>query len=150
MTSAAYHAHPALAVTAEAVIPVLGILAILTPLLAWRRGNLRRPGLLLMCGLASIAAVYLLIFLDRRSGAWSAMHLNFSSHSAVSLSLGITLVAFRKIFLLLVILIIGGYMWVMVVLDYHIPWDMISTAAVVIPVCLLCHLPWWRQTVSMK
>lgn len=145
MTSAAYHAHPALAVTAEIVLPTMGAMALLLPALSCHVGRLKNPGLLWACGLVSIALLYIVRAINLKTGTSAAMGLHFSSHTALAISLAVTLMAFRFFLLPLVAAVVVGYVWLMTCLHYHIPGDALITAAVILPLSILCHLPWWMK-----
>lgn len=142
----AFSAHPALAITAEIVLPALGLMALLLPALARRAGRLKNPTLLLTCGLASIALVYILRELNLKTGeSIHVLGLHFSSHTAIAISFAMTLVAFRLFLLPVLVAVVAGYLWLIVYLHYHAPGDVLMTAAVIIPLSALCHLPWWKK-----
>ena len=144
MTNAAYSAHPALAVTAEIVLPALGVMTILLPGLAWRAGRLKNPGLLWACALASIALLYIVRAVNLKTGlSISEWKLHFSSHTAVAISFAITLIALRTSLLPVVAAVVAGYLWLITDLHYHEPGDLFITAAVILPLSILCHVPWW-------
>jgi hypothetical protein len=146
LTNAAYSAHPALAVTAEVVLPTLGAMTLLLPWLARREGRLSNPGLLWACGLASIALLYIVREVNLKTGfSIGEWKLHFSSHTALAISFAITLVAYRFFMLPIVATIVVGYVWLMTCLHYHVPGDALITAAVILPLSILCHLPWWRK-----
>ena len=151
MTNAAYSAHPALAITAEAALPLLGAATLLFPGLAWRAGRLNNAGLLLACGLASIALVYIVREVNLKTGASMAeWGLHFSSHTAVAISFAMTLVAFRFFLLPILAGAVAGYLWLITCLHYHEPGDIFLTAAVILPLSVLCHVPWWRKAGMAK
>ena len=151
--------------TADVLLPVLGVLTILLPALAWRAGRLKRPGLLWICEFVSIAMVYcvryannlmsdsqppIMLFLtaygtNQKPGVWTALHGHYSTHTAVAISFGVTLVASRISMLPAVAAMVGCYLWLITYLPYHAPVDALSTVAVILPLSLLCHLPWWRR-----
>ena len=145
----AYSAHPVLAITAEAVLPLLGVMTLLLPALAWRAGRLNNPGLLWTCGFASIALVYLAREVNLKTGAlMDATGFHFSSHTAVAVSFAMTLVAFRLFLIPVATGVVGGYLWLMVYLHYHVPGDILITAVVILPLSALCHVPWWKRNAS--
>ena len=146
MTSEAYSSHPVLAVTADVLLPSLGVLTLLLPSLAWRAGRLSNPRLLGICGLVSIILVYILRDANVRTGLLMGMFgARFSSHTAVAISFGVTLMAFQLSLLPVVVAAISFYMWLITYLQYHAPIDALLTTAIILPLSLLCHVPWWRQ-----
>lgn len=145
MTSAAYSVHPALAITADVFLPVFGALTILLPALAACRGKVSPPVRLWVCGIVSIALLYLVRWVNYRTGTWASFGLHFSSHTAVAVSFGVTLIAFRLWLLPLVTVLVAGYLWLITYLPYHTHGDVLTTTAVILPLSLLCHIPWWRR-----
>ena len=142
----AYSAHPALAITAEAVLPALGFMTLLLPAIAWRTGRMKNPLLLWAWGLVSIALLYTLREVNLKTGeSVAVMGLHFSSHTAVAISFAMTLVAFRFLLLPVLLPVVAGYLWLIVYLHYHVPGDVFLTAAVMVPLSALCHLPWWKR-----
>jgi hypothetical protein len=138
----AYQAHPALAITAEAVLPVLGLLVLVLPATEWKAGRLKFPELFWFCALASIALVYILRYFCHPAGHWIRPGVNYSTHTAVAVSLGVSLVICRPMLLPAMVVVVGAYLWLITFLGYHTPGDAISTGAVILPLSVLCHLPW--------
>ena len=93
--------------------------------------------------------LYLVRYLARKSGVW-IMGCHFSSHTALAISFAITLIADRISFLPFVGAVICGYLWLITDLHYHVPGDVFTTAAVMLLVSLLCHVPWWRRKKIMN
>lgn len=147
MTAAAYNAHPALALLAEATLPLLGALCVLLPLAAWRKQRLRETPLILWtCAVVSFALVYLVRFANRGLKIGIAEGLHFSTHTAVAISFAVTLLAFRRRLAPLLAAVLAAYFWMIVFLGYHAEGDVTGTLAVMLPLSVLCHLPWWKQT----
>ena len=121
-------------------MPVLGALAVLMPSLAWRAGRLKFPALFWIGAVVSIAFVYFIRYASHGSGRWLGQGLHYSTHAAVAISFGVTLSVFRLRLLPLMAVIVGGYLWMITYLPYHTPGDVISTAAVILPLSILCHL----------
>ncbi|HWB60393.1 MAG TPA: hypothetical protein VG733_12935 [Chthoniobacteraceae bacterium] len=142
MTEAAYSAHPALTVTADAALPALCLAALLLPAIAQRKGRLACPGLFWICAFGSIALLYAVRQLDHQIGWWASHQLRFSSHTALGISVAVTLSVFRPVLLPLLAVLLAGYFWLIVYLQYHHPADIYTTAAAILPLSLLCHLPW--------
>lgn len=149
MTSAAYHAHPALALAAEVTLPAMGLCALVLPAMEWRAGRLKFPEFFWVVALLSIGLVYLLSHFCHAPGKWLGPGMNYSTHTAVAVSLGVTLSLCRLAFFPVAAVVVGAYLWAITLLGYHTPGDAISTAAVILPLALLCHSPWllrprWR------
>lgn len=146
MTNAAYSAHPALAIVADGALPVIAAAAFVLPGLASRKGRLPHPQLFWICALTSIALLYAMRLVGHKTTLWTAHGVIFSAHTALGISLVVTLAAFRLWLLPLFAIALAGYLWLIVYLGYHHWGDIYSTAAVILPLSLLCHLPWWRKT----
>jgi hypothetical protein len=150
LTDTAYSAHPVVTIAADAVLPAIAALAILLPAMAWKRGRLAAPGLFYICAFGSVALMYAIRFADHRMKIWAAHELKFSSHTALGISLLVTLTAFRVSLLPVFAIVLAMYLWVITYLGYHNPGDIFSTAAVILPASLLCHLPWWMKRPRQK
>ena len=138
----AYQAHPALALAAETVLPALGLLALVLPATEWRAGRLKFPEFFWACAFISIALVYILRYFCHPAGHWIRPGMNYSTHTALAVSLAVTLSLCRLRLFPAVAVVVGAYLWVITYLRYHTPADEISTAAVILPLSLVCHLPW--------
>lgn len=154
MTTAAYSAHPVLAPVAEAVLPALAVLAILLPALAWRKGALPDPRLFYICALGSVAMLYLVRYYTHHVAPQGltlhGAHFIFSSHTALGISLCITLAAFRPILLTALVPLMAGYLWLIVFLHYHISYDVWATLGFMVPLSLICHRPWITRQIRKK
>ena len=121
---------------------MLALLALVLPATEWRARRLKAPGLLFICAAISIALVYLVRYASHSSGQWVGTGLHYSTHTAFAVSLAVTLSLCRLALLPVMAVVVGAYLWLITFLGYHAPGDAISTAAVVVPLSLLCHLPW--------
>lgn len=147
LTTAAYNAHPVLAPTAEVTLPLLGLLCVLLPLIAWKKKRLHESPLLLWgCAVVSIALIYALRFANRGLGLGVAEGLHFSTHTGLAVSFAVTLLAFRAWLAPLLAAVLAGYFWLVVFLGYHAPGDVEGTLIAIAPLSLLCHAPWWKRT----
>jgi hypothetical protein len=121
------------------------VLALVLPPLEWRAGRLKAPEILWISALVSVALVYIIRYASHASGHWLWAGVRYSTHTAVAISLGVTLAAIlRLVFLPAVAAVVCGYLWLITVLAYHTAGDVCSTAAVILPLSVLCHLPWLR------
>lgn len=144
MTTAAYSAHPVLAPVAEAVLPVMAVLAILLPALAWRKGRLVEPRLFYTCALVSVVLLYLVRFVIHLLVAHAVYdpHFTFSSHTGFGVTMGVMLAMFRRWLAPVVLVVLAGYFWTIVFLRYHEPKDILFTAVTILLLCNFCYLPW--------
>lgn len=108
------------------------------------------PALLWLCGCLSLALIYALRCANRKFGIGVAAGLHFSTHTAVALSFAVTLLAFDLRLAPALAAVLGSYLWIIVFLGYHATHDVWSTLVVMLPLCLLCHLPWWRKIAAGK
>ena len=112
---------------ADLVTPTLGVLALILPWLpmysrsvaAWRR---------VACALLSVAVAYAGMYLDKFTGAWSAMSLDYSTHSAVCVALLVPLATLSRRWTVAAVLIGVGYAAIMLYQRYHTIADILSTA----------------------
>lgn len=117
-----------LANAADAYTPALLVLALINTVISWRHGDKLRG--LWLAYFAII--VYGLMFADLRFSIWSAMGLDFSTHTAAALAL-VVYNSLQKNILVKILLVISLLLYgcVMDVLDYHSWSDMFSTAFVI-------------------
>jgi len=78
------------------------------------------------------------------------MGVHFSSHTAVAISFGVTLAAFRLSLLPGAVAAVCGYLWLITYLPYHTPADVFYTTAIILPLSLVCHIPWWKRNAASK
>ena len=142
MTSAAYHAHPALALAAEVTLPVLGVCAVVTPAIRQHAGRLKNPGPFWICAAISIALVYIVRHFCHPAGHWIGKGMNYSTHTAIAVAFGVMISLCRPVLLPAVTVVVAAYLWAITCLGYHTAGDAISTMAIMLPASLLCHLPW--------
>jgi hypothetical protein len=145
LTSAAYSAHPALAVAADVVLPALCVLAVAMPALAMRNGRLKFPTLFWTGVVVLVALVYLIRFASHSSHWWFGSGQRYSTHTAVAIVAGVTLSVYRRWMLPIAAVVVAGYLWMVVCLHYHSATEVTSTLAVILPIGILCHLPWLRK-----
>lgn len=124
------------------MLPAMGLLALALPAMEWRAGRLKFPEFFWACALVSIALVYILRYFCHPAGHWIRPDVNYSTHTALAVSLAVTLSLCRLVFSPVVAVVAGAYLWMITYLGYHTPGDAISTAAVILPLGVLCHLPW--------
>jgi CubicO group peptidase (beta-lactamase class C family) len=123
---------------ADSVIPTLGVLALLLPWLpmyrasfpAWKR---------ILCTLLGVAAAYAGMYLDKLTGAWPAMSLDYSTHSAVCVALLIALGHLSRRWLIGSVAIGVAYAALMLYQRYHTLVDILTTA---IPIGVVVWLIW--------
>lgn len=112
---------------ADSVIPVLAILAIIVPWLprfnvevdAWKR---------IACAVLSVAVAYAGMFIDQLTGAWPALSLDYSTHSAVCVALLVPLGVLNRGWTIAAAVIGLVYAALMVYQRYHTIEDILSTA----------------------
>jgi len=118
----------------DLAVPVLVVLLIV----AGARNDARTT---VMRTAASLGWVYLLHFADRAFGLWPRMHadLDFSTHTAVAIAIGVTLATLGRGWLIATIALWIGYAGMMIHLGYHSPADLGTTTLAVLPGVVLCQ-----------
>ena len=116
----------------EAVIPVLGLLLIAAAYPGRVRVTLRRVA-------ASLGWAYLLHFTDQWLDLWPRMGLDFSTHSAVAIAVGMTLAGAGRKWLIATIVLWIAYAAMMMYLGYHTGADIGTTVLAVLPGVVLCQ-----------
>jgi len=115
-------------ILANAMIPLLGILL----LYAGRR----RSREVLVRVTVALAWAYVLHFLDRALAIWDGHLLDYSTHTAVAIAIGATLARLGRGWAVATIAIWVAYAALMVHARYHPLDDILTTAAVNLPVAI--------------
>ena len=123
---------------ADSVVPTLAVLALLLPwlplyrtrLAAWKR---------ILSTLLAVAAAYVGQAVDQLTGAWPALSLDYSTHSAVCVALLIPLGHLSRRWAVAAVVIGIAYAALMVYQGYHTVWDILTTA---VPIGLAAEIIW--------
>lgn len=130
---------------ADSVNPTLGIVALLWPWVFWR-DSFRRAVLSVVATLLSVAFAYAASALDTHFGWWPAMGLDFSTHTAISVSLIVSLCSIKPSLWIAWTGVLLGYFVLMVYQGYHTVSDIVTTTAVTAPPVILWR--WWVRKAS--
>ncbi len=120
---------------ADSVNPILGLIALTWPWLQWRR-QWRRAALHVLLTLLSVALAYAMSALDRTFGWWPSLGLDFSTHTALCVTLIVSLCFVRRSLAALWIGVFIAYAALMVYQDYHSVADICTTLLAVLPIAL--------------
>lgn len=124
---------------ADAFNPLLAIVALAAPVFrkprAWRSTILY----LVSAGTA-IGIVYLIRALDSRHQIWASAGLDFSTHSAFTASLVVSLAAFHRRWLIPLIVSMTSYFGLQLLMRYHGVLDILTSAFLAATSALLLHL----------
>jgi hypothetical protein len=128
--------HETLKIVADSVNPSLGILALALPFAKWQ-GRWRPSTLHIAITLVTVALTYSLRAVFGLEAVWARWGLDFSTHSAICIVLGVALVSldWRKWWLWGAVLL--GYAILMVYQSYHTWADIGTTAVVMFPFAVL-------------
>ncbi|HEY0684559.1 MAG TPA: hypothetical protein VGD45_19640 [Steroidobacter sp.] len=127
---------------ADSVNPILGVIALVWPWIFWR-SFWRRAALSVFTTLVSVAFVYVIAWLDARYGWWPSMGLDFSTHTAVAVTLVVSLCAIKPSIWFAWVGVLCAYVALMLYQGYHTAADIFTTAAVIAPPLCLDH--WWLR-----
>jgi hypothetical protein len=125
---------------ADSFDPILALFALAAPAIAHtaRRWAARlRYYVALATG---IAVVYLVQAADRRLGLWSALGLDYSTHSAFAASVATSAWFWRRRWLLPLLAGLGAYAALILLLRYHRALDILTAAAVALPTTAASHV----------
>ncbi len=132
--------HGSLDLIADAVNPVLALLALVFPWLD--REAIRR------CGsrwsfwtrtLLSLAVVYAIMFADERFRLWSGLGLDYSTHTAFAVVIITSMSAMNRRWLFVLVPVLVAYAALMIYLGYHSLLDILTTALVIASATWLIH-----------
>ena len=116
---------------------ILGVVACALAHVHWARP---RAGRYVTGALGGLALVYVLHFADRPLGLWGSLGLDFSTHTAVAVSLATSMACSRLRWLWLLVPLLGAYSVVMVEIENHHSWADVITS---VPLPIL--LTWLSQ-----
>lgn len=125
---------------ADSVNPILGVIALIWPWVRWR-GSWRHAALNLLVTLLSVGLAFGMSALDGKFGWWPAAGLDFSTHTAISIALIVSVASIKPSTWMAWTAVLLGYFVLMVYQRYH-TWADIGTTAVVIAPPLLAAR-WW-------
>lgn len=121
---------------AELVIPLLALATLAWPACVRRPRPRWRFWIPVLVALGSVYAVR---GLDRVLGLWASAGLDYSTHMAFAVVLAVSLfVADRRTAWVSAALLVA-YSWLMLLLGYHTPGDLLTTTAVAAPLAWICH-----------
>lgn len=128
---------------ADSCIPLLAVVFLISVVirLIVIPNDRKRTGKVFLYGLLLLIVSYALMFLDRSFKLWPAIGLDYSTHTAVSLSLVIPLCLLFKKYRALFIIIQIAYMALMLYQGYHSVTDVLVTAA---PISLIAFVIYKR------
>ncbi|MFN7941532.1 MAG: hypothetical protein U0X73_08015 [Thermoanaerobaculia bacterium] len=115
---------------ADAFDPALTVFALAVP---WMRGSWpgwRAAARYGMAGAAGLAAIYGVAALDALFGLWSAVGLDYSTHTAYAVSLATTIVVWDRRWTRTVVLAVGAYALLILLVGYHDLADVLCAALV--------------------
>lgn len=118
---------------ADVFNPALTLLALAAPRL---RGTWRGwlPALrYVVAGLAGLGLIYGVAALDAHFGLWPAVGLDYSTHMAYAVSLATTIICWDRRWRTLLAVAICGHALLMIVLGFHSPEDLATTAVIATP-----------------
>ena len=124
---------------ADAVNPTLGVITLALSLAIHRAGNPPRWAQLLLT-LAAVASIYAVGWLDARLGLWSAVGLDYSTHTALHVAIVVSLWMIDRRAGMAGIVIALLYGALMLYQKYHSFGDIATTAVVIVP---LAWGIWW-------
>ncbi|MCX4027373.1 hypothetical protein H0A36_24700 [Endozoicomonas sp. SM1973] len=125
---------------ADCYIPLLIIYALLLiGLVATKKGLKLALTYLLVLGVG-IIPVYIIWYLDNRLRLWSALELDYSTHTALALTVVVYLVIYKQKYVNYFVASLMAYGVLMLYQQYHSLLDIITTTVVILPVVLAIFL----------
>ncbi|MDE1465291.1 hypothetical protein [Spartinivicinus poritis] len=125
---------------ADSYIPLVIIYALLLiGLVAINKGLKLALTYLLVLG-AGIIPVYIIWYLDNRLQLWPTLELDYSTHTALALTVVVYLVIYKQKYVNYFVASLIAYGLLMLYQQYHTLLDIITTAVVILPVALAIFL----------
>ena len=132
------HIFRILKIFSQTINPALLIALIVGLIFIWRQEKLRFWAIFIATAL-SIALAYLIKNVEGHNDVWTNWGMNFSSHSALAIAC-CTALAFiwqRRWWIFAAIFI--AYAIFMIFMQFHTVADILSTSAVIFPICWICQ-----------
>jgi hypothetical protein len=123
---------------ADSINPCIAILALLTP---WLKGstNHKTVWLYFVRTAFGLVIVYVIQYMDTQLSLWSALRLDYSTHTAFAVSLSTSVIVFNWRWSLFLVPLLVAYASIMIFLEYHSLGDIFTTALVIVPLTWLVH-----------
>ena len=139
------HIFKLLKIFSQTINPALILVLIVGLIFVWRQDKSRFWGVFI-ASIISIAIAYLIKNIEGHNDIWANWGMNFSSHSALAIAC-CTAMAFiwqRRWWIFATFFIV--YAIFMIIMQFHTLADILSTSAVIFPLCWICHYwAWWRN-----
>lgn len=132
---------------ADSVNPTLGLLALLLPWLKTYRSRGMSAWIRVAGALICVGVAYTGRAVDTLTGAWPAVGLDYSGHTAVCVALLMSLAQLSSSWLIASIGIGISYAALMMYQRYHTFADIVTTG---IPVGLGCAVLWWAIHIGTR
>ena len=133
---------------ADAFNPLLALLGLAAPFLGRSRPRGSTFAYFLVAGL-SLGVVYLVRALDERHGLWSAVGLDYSTHSAFATAIVVAMAAFRRRWWAPLVLALAAYFALELAMGYHDVLDILSSSALVAIAAGLAHVAVTRSLAAL-
>ncbi len=119
-----------LSIIADSINPFLVLLAVFIPWL--KRDQKHKVTWIFLVGTAlSLLIVYVIQYMDIRLSLWSALSLNYSTHTAFSVSISTSIITFSIRWSLFLVPLLIAYASMMIFLEYHSLGDIFTSAFIV-------------------
>ncbi|ERB63041.1 hypothetical protein G3U99_12320 [Vibrio coralliilyticus OCN008] len=124
---------------ADAYIPLIGCISLITILSVGFRSGLRTGTKQLLATLVSTLYIYALMFADNYFQIWPSFGMDYSTHTALALVFVTYLFSHSKALKWVSVASMIAYAILMMYQHYHTLADIITTALCVLPVLWLCQ-----------
>jgi hypothetical protein len=138
------HAFKILHLIANSTNPLLGIALVAALVLLWQRNKSYAAGIFLAT-ILSIILINIIRVGEAHYDIWSRWGMNFSTHAAITIAFCIPLALIwqKRWWLFLAIFI--AYDILMMMMLFHSLADIVTTSALIIPICGVCQFVAWRK-----
>lgn len=135
-----YSARQILHLLADALDPLLALLALLHPAMRPSLGDRRAVRLYFLAAALGLAGVYAVSAVDARFSIWGRYELDYSTHTAFAVSLAVSIGLARPRWAWTLAGVILGYSALVVLLGFHSAADVVTSGLV----AALVTVPWHR------
>lgn len=138
-----------LKIFSQGINPALLIALIVGLVVIWRQERSRFWPILIATAL-SISLTYLIKNVEGHNDVWANWGMDFSSHSALAIACCVALAFIWQHRWWIFSAIFIAYAIFMMIMQFHTLADILSTSAIIFPLCWICQFVAWRRNRATK
>lgn len=137
------HAFKLVQHLSQLIGPAFAIALIAGLVVLWGRDKSRSQGIFIAAAV-SIVLSYIIKNMEGHNHIWAHWGMNFSSHSVLPIACCTAMAFIWQRRWWVFALLFAAYAIFMILMQFHTLADILSTSAVIFPLCLICQFVAWR------